>query len=112
MARQPTPVFDCVCVCVCVCSWGEDASATMNAAETWSTGNNCGTCAQTQTWNIPANRVSTLIFLSGSGSMSGSCCGGYGLRTAWLAFTAGTLALPTGLEYVDDMDTATGGWDK
>jgi hypothetical protein len=41
--------------------------------------------------------------------MSG--CGG-GSRSQILSFYGNTLALPTGLSYVDDLDTATGGWEQ
>ncbi len=32
-------------------------------------------------------------------------------RSLFLGFRQNSLAVPTGLEYVDDMDYVTGGWD-
>ncbi len=54
---------------------------------------------------MPADRVSTAIFVSGSTTQSGT-------RGLMLAFIESTLELPEGLEYVDDLDIAAGGWDQ
>ncbi len=91
--------------------WSEQSSATMNANQNVQVGGgNCWSCSTTQTWAIPANRISTLVFVSGSTPWSPSCCTS-GPRSLFLAIRQGTLALPQGLEYVDDMDYAMGGWD-
>lgn len=54
---------------------------------------------------IPANRTSTVIFVSGSAPVATT-------RATLMAFSNDSLALPAGLEYVDDLDTATGGWEQ
>jgi hypothetical protein len=88
--------------------WGEIASASINGANTWNSNNNAyGNTSQTVTFSVPANRVSTVIVVSGSTP-------GYGnsMRSLFLGFYNDSLKLPAGLEFVDDFDTATGGWEK
>jgi hypothetical protein len=55
---------------------------------------------------IPPGRVSTAIFVSTSNPMSGET------RLSLLAFSNDTFALPAGLELVDDLETASGGWEQ
>jgi hypothetical protein len=89
--------------------WNEYTSLTLNGAGTWSTGGSCyaGSCTAAPSMAIPANRTSSVIMLVGSGPQnSGS------LRGLWLAFYNNSLALPAGLEFVDDLNSATGGWEK
>jgi subtilisin-like proprotein convertase family protein len=88
--------------------WSECSSATVNGAGTWE---NCGTCyawnCQSQpTFAIPANRTSSVMFTIQSGPA------GSGMRSQLFTFYSDTLKLPAGLEYVDDLDTSTGGWEK
>jgi hypothetical protein len=86
-------------------SWGEHASVALNgesimdAVESGST---------TLTLTIPANRVSTVIFVSTSGrpDANGS------MRNCRLVFFNNSLELPDGLEFIDDLDVATGGWEQ
>jgi len=85
--------------------WGESASVARNGQNMWDTQGNCGYCTVNVNVNIPANRVSTVIFITGAGHPSGT-------RTTLLGFYNNCLRLPDGLEYVDDMDYATGGWEK
>lgn len=87
--------------------WGERASVALNGVSIWhSGGTNYYTNATfTHRLSIPANRTSTAIFISGSTSQSGT-------RGLLLAFYSNSLELPAGLEYVDDLDTATNGWDN
>ena len=87
--------------------WGECSSVTLNGASTW---DNCGTCyawnCQSQpTLSIPANRISSAMFVIMSGPSSGN-------RSQLLTFYSDTLKLPTGLQYVDDLDTASGDWSQ
>jgi subtilisin-like proprotein convertase family protein len=87
--------------------WAECSSATINGAATW---DHCGTCypgsCQSQpTFAVPANRTSSVMFAIMSGPNSGH-------RGQMLTFYNDTLKLPAGLEYVDDLDTATGDWSQ
>ena len=89
-------------------SWSEHTSLTLNGAGNWSHGGDCygnSNCTAQPTLAIPANRVSSVMMAAMSG------CGG-GMRAQILTFLNGTLALPTGLQYVDDLDTATGDWSQ
>lgn len=88
----------------CYAGWGEKASIALNGASAWDSGGaNLGAAAGPQTTGIsvPANGISTVIFQSSSSSPSGDS------RTVFLAFSDDCLQLPAGLEYVDDLDTAT-----
>ena len=59
---------------------------------------------------VPAGRVSSAIFVSTTGPGMNI---GYGnVRTLFLAFVNNSLALPAGLQFVDDLDTATGDWTQ
>lgn len=82
--------------------WSEMASITVNGANTWSS----GTSGQTSvSLSIPSGQVSTVIFVSTSGQpVAGS------VRPCRMIFYNNSLILPAGLQYVDDLDTATGGW--
>jgi len=82
--------------------WGEMASVTLNGANSFSSGTYGNTCL---TLSIPAGRVSTAIFVSASGVPSTT-------RNTRLAFYNDSLLLPAGLNFVDDLDTATGGWEQ
>lgn len=86
--------------------WSETASAALNGASLWVSNNNCGAqCTQSLDLTIPPGRVSTAIFVSASSPQSGT-------RANYLAFHGDCLKLPSGLEYLDDLDYATGGWDQ
>ncbi len=84
-------------------AWSEVASVSLNGANTWSANASGQT---TLSLSIPANRVSTVIFVSTSGVPAGS------MRNVRLGFVGNSLALPAGLEFIDDLDTATGGWTQ
>jgi subtilisin-like proprotein convertase family protein len=88
--------------------WSESASLAVNGANIWSASGNCyGTnCSTTQNLTIPKNRTSTVIFVVGSSPQAGS------MRATLLAFYNNTMALPSGLQYVDDFDNASGGWEQ
>jgi hypothetical protein len=91
--------------------WGELASVALNGADAFTTGGGNGTLATSLNLSIPANRTSTVIFVSTSSApiYVGS---GFYARQVTLAFRNDSLALPAGLSFVDDLDTATGGWEQ
>jgi hypothetical protein len=60
---------------------------------------------------IPKNRTSTVIFQVGGSTGWSWCCNSH-TRKVVLAFYNNSLKLPSGLEFVDDLDTATGGWEQ
>ncbi len=95
-------------------SWNESASVALNGTDIWYyTGNTPYPATATTVINLPANRTSTVIFAVGSSAPfvpSGTT--GIMVRHVALAFYNNSLALPEGLEYVDDLDTATGGWEQ
>jgi hypothetical protein len=87
--------------------WSEYAGVAINGSEVW-----YGTASGKATINIniPPNRISTVIFNSPSGGYT--AVGSAYVRAVMLGFYNYSLALPTGLEYVDDLDSATGGWEQ
>jgi hypothetical protein len=60
---------------------------------------------------IPPGRVSTVIAVSTTGPALNILSGAQ-LRQSILAFTNNSLALPAGLEFVDDLETATGDYSQ
>ncbi len=86
-------------------AWGERASGALNGVTILNEGD-IGN--RTVSITIPPNRVSTIIFVSTSGQPSISV----GMRLCRLGFSNNSLNLPAGLEFVDDLDTATGGWEQ
>jgi len=96
----------------CYDAWGERASVALNGALAWTsgTGQAYGEQVANVTLSIPANRTSTVIFVSTSSP--GYSPATFHIRSSVLAFCNNSLALPAGLKYVDDLDTATGGWDQ
>jgi collagen triple helix repeat protein len=90
-------------------SWGEVASVALNGANVWNSG---GATIPTTAGvvgvalSIPANRTSTVIVVAGSGP------GGGPTRSVLMAFGNNSLQLPAGLEFLDDLDTAAGGWEQ
>ncbi len=96
-----------------VAAWGglgEQASVALNGASAWTSAGgtytpNSGPVSVALA--IPANRTSTAIFVS----MAGPQAAAYSRMTI-LAFVNNSLALPAGLQFVDDLDTATGDWTQ
>ena len=82
----------------------------INQALFWSSGssNLSSLTKQTHAIDVPASGTSTIVFTAGSVKPSADPGG---TRTVFLGFTDGSLALPTGLEYADDLDTATAYFD-
>ncbi len=91
----------------CYGGWGEWASIALNGAKVFEDGSNrtAMTPPTSVSLPIPPNRTSTAIFVAGSGPPQYT-------RSLLLAFTNNCLELPAGLEFVDDFDTATGGWEQ
>jgi len=85
--------------------WSEYASVARNGENMWNSGGNCGYCTVGVTISIPANRISTVIFVTSANHPSGT-------RTTLLGYYNNCLRLPNNLEYVDDFDYAGGGWDQ
>ena len=86
--------------------WNEYASVAMNGVNQWSTSGNCGSqCTVNVNMAIPGGRTSTIIVVTSSGSQSST-------RSAYLGFYNNCLKLPANLEYVDDLDTNTAGWEN
>jgi len=84
-------------------AWGENASIALNGSNVW----NVGTSGNgSVSISIPAGRISSIIFVSTSGPPGGS------MRNCKIGFYNNSLLLPMGLEFVDDLDTATGGWEQ
>ena len=95
----------------CYSGWNERASAAINGVEL-ANHSNCGSNGnQVLNVAIPADRVSTIIFVSTAGSANHFADNNH-LRHHVLAFGNNSLELPEGLHYVDDFDTATGGWEQ
>lgn len=91
----------------CYGSWGEWASVALNGASSY-TSNVSGAATTTHavTLSIPADRTSTVICIAGSGFP------GANMRSTVLAFYNDCLTLPAGLEFVDDLEHATGGYEQ
>ena len=90
--------------------WAESAGVALNGVEQWfDSGSNYSSHAVVSL-TIPANRTSTVIVNATSGP--GFSVGSLFQRSTVLGFDNNSLGLPAGLEYVDDLDTATGGWTQ
>lgn len=92
--------------CTSYGGWGEKASITVNGANTWNSGSSSfgANHHETITLSIPANRKSTIIFVSASTTVNNT-------RGVFLGFDNNCLDLPAGLKYIDDLDIAPNGWD-
>ncbi len=92
----------------CSWVWSEVASVSLNGTSSYTSGSTNGSALTTHavTLSIPANRTSTVICVAGSGGVSGN------MRSTVLAFFNDCLTLPAGLEYVDDLEHATGGYEQ
>jgi hypothetical protein len=95
-------------------NWGRSySSIAVNGAlvEKWECrhNNNWNNCWNPRTITLPANRISTVIFVS---FMSYPYT--WNGRQSFLMsyFADNSLALPDGAEYVDDLDTVTGSWKQ
>ena len=86
--------------------WNERSSVMINGQNLRNDPNDYASQAQSLDITIPPNRTSTVIFISASDTQNGD------YRSCFLAFHGGSLNLPEGLEFVDDLDTAANGWDN
>jgi hypothetical protein len=94
-------------------AWGEMASVALNGVNQWTSVGGNGTQSANVSLSIPANRTSTVIFVSTSSQTYSISADIYlYLRQTFLAFYNNSLQLPPGLQYLDDLDIATGGWDQ
>jgi hypothetical protein len=97
------------CYYSCYASWSNWASMSINGNELWYDNNNRNPnmCRSTSV-TLPANQTSTVIVLS---SMWMGCDCSWHWASIVLAFYNNSLQLPTGCEYVDDLDVASNGWN-
>jgi hypothetical protein len=97
----------------CNRQFGEIASAALNGVNVWT--DNCinsGLMAVVPLV-IPANRTSTAVFVSTSGmAVSPNNINSEFERATVAGFVDDSLSLPAGLSFVDDLDTATGGYEQ
>ena len=93
--------------------WSERASIALNGANSWDSGGSSygGEHNSSHNLTIPANRTSTVIFVASS-SPTRECTSAQCSRTVFMAFYNNCLALPAGLEFVDDLNTKPNGWNK
>jgi hypothetical protein len=99
--------------------FAEFASAAVNGVSVFSTTAAAATSGASTIVTVPiaANQISTVIFVSTSGfpgTTTATAAGGLPVyfRATVMGFTNGGLALPAGLVFLDDLDTATGTWGQ
>ncbi|MFZ4579436.1 MAG: hypothetical protein ACOYOB_13670, partial [Myxococcota bacterium] len=92
--------------------WGEYAGCALNGTNVFSTSGTCypGSCSNDITMAIPANRTSTFICTNGSSPATAPSW--WMWKTCAMAFGNNSLNLSAGLAFVDDFDTAIGGWEQ
>ncbi len=93
--------------------WGENSSIALNGTNVWNSPCDSQSVCDAGPINvtIPKGRTSTVIFQS-TGAQPYSWGYNLQLRKIFQGFYNNSLVLPTGLEYIDDLDTATGGWEQ
>jgi hypothetical protein len=89
-------------------SMGEVASIALNGVHQWTAQ---GSGSAQIGISIPPNRTSTVIFVSAGGPSIQVATNIYN-RSLQLGFINNSLTLPTGLKYLDDLDTAVGGYEQ
>jgi len=97
----------------CYRPWGEMASVALNGVNAYTdavceSSGKLGLVAL----SLPANRTSTVVFVSGSGIPASYSVNSHWVRATVAGFIDDSLTLPAGLEFVDDLDTATGGYEQ
>lgn len=92
----------------CYGVWGEMVSVAINGVQRWSNDACIWRSYADLHLMIPANRVSSVIFVSTSNAPGPTGQ----TRSTLMAFSNNTFLMPAGLELVDDLETATGGWDQ
>ena len=93
-------------------AWGESASVAVNGVSVFSSIGHTHGLLATVNAPIPANSTGTVIFVSTSGPHFGPSGLNSIKRSTSLAFVNNSLILPAGLEFMDDLETATGGWGQ
>jgi hypothetical protein len=93
-------------------AWGEVASVALNGVNVYTDNTPSSGTLGTPSLPIPPNRTSTVVFVSGSGIAQFFGDSNHYYRSTVAGFIDNSLALPTGLEFADDLDTATGGYDR
>ena len=83
----------------------------VNGSCLWTADCGGGVCTRAQPITIPKGRTSTVV-VNAAGSAAYNWGYGNQVRKVMLAFYNNSLKLPTGLQFVDDFDTATGGWEQ
>jgi hypothetical protein len=85
--------------------WGERASITVNGENTFVTGGHGANTFMMVQIRLPPSRTSSVIFVTQSGMPSYT-------RPFMLGFVGNSMVLPTGCDYVDDLELLTGDtWD-
>jgi hypothetical protein len=90
--------------------WGEYASVAVNGLSAFTYTGSTGGAQTFLNLTIPANSTGTVIFVSPSGPAYN--VSGLFKRSNSFAFINDSLGLPPGLEFVDDLETATGSWGQ
>ena len=93
-------------------SWNECASIALNGVNAFTSILNTGGALAAPTLSIPANRTTTVIFVAAAGPPFQTGLNNVTYRAVVAGFIDDSLALPAGLEFVDNLDTATGGYDQ
>lgn len=94
--------------------FNEFASVALNGVTQWNSAGATVSAASgsaTVPLTIPANRTSTVIFVVPGGPPY-NVNGSFYIRTTALAFISNSLALPSGLQFVDDLATASGDYSQ
>jgi len=91
--------------------YGEATSCALNGNTVFVNNGTVQTSNYSFTVSIPATGISTLVCVAQAGPVG---AGGFNsnYRTLFLGWYNNSLALPNGLQFVDDLDTATGGWGQ
>jgi len=96
----------------CYRPWGEVASVALNGVNVFVDNGSTSGKVAVVSLPIPPNRTSTVVFVAGSGTPVSFANNSHWMRATVAGFIDDSLALPTGLELVDDLDTATGGYEQ
>ncbi len=91
--------------------WSESAGVAINGSNVWNGNCGGGTCSRQESISIPKNRTSTVIFTSTSNT-NWNWWGSLQLRATVLGFYNNALKLPSGLEFVDDLETKADNWSN
>ena len=96
----------------CYYPWGEVASVALNGVNVFTDNGSTSGKLAVVNLSIPPNRTSTVVFVAASGIPVSFANNSHWVRATVAGFIDDSLALPTGLELVDDLDTAIGGYEQ